>query len=69
MSDFNPVVTDLSHHNEISSFKDAYNAGLQGIIHKATEGTSYVDAKYESRKSEAIKAGFLWGAYSLRNRR
>ena len=60
---FKPVVLDLSHHNTIQSFADMKAAGIVGIIHKCTEGTSYVDAKYASRKAMALKAGFLWGAY------
>lgn len=63
MAKMKPVVVDLSHHDNVKNFKLAYKDGLRGIIHKATQGTSYVDPTYESRKPKAIAAGFLWGAY------
>ncbi len=34
-----------------------------GVIHKATEGLSFVDAEYDARKAHALSAGLLWGAY------
>jgi len=57
------VVIDLSHFNQVTSFSDIKSDGIVGVIHKATEGTSYVDSKYASRKSEALAAGLWWGAY------
>jgi lysozyme len=57
------VVIDLSHHNTISSWTDIKSSGIIGIIHKATQGTSYVDPTYASRKQEALAEGLLWGAY------
>ena len=39
-----PAFIDLSHHNVIpQSLKPAKQSGIVGVIHKATEGTSYVD--------------------------
>jgi lysozyme len=57
------VVVDLSHHNTVTSFRDAADSGILGIIHKATEGTSFVDAKYNERRSAAQAVGLFWGAY------
>ncbi len=57
------VVVDLSHHNTITSFQDAKAAGILGVIHKATEGTSFVDATYDEHRSLARAAGLFWGAY------
>jgi lysozyme len=57
------VIVDLSHHNTITSFDDARAAGVLGVIHKATEGTAFVDAMYQDRKARAKAAGLLWGAY------
>jgi lysozyme len=57
------AIVDLSHHNTVSSFAEARAAGLVGVIHKATEGTEFVDAKYNERESLAKSAGLLWGAY------
>lgn len=56
-------VLDISHHNTISSFKQIYDAGVRGIIHKATQGTGYVDGQYAGRRQAALDAGLLWGAY------
>ncbi|HRH43623.1 MAG TPA: glycoside hydrolase family 25 protein [Pyrinomonadaceae bacterium] len=57
------VVVDLSHHNTVTSFQDAKNNGVLGVIHKATEGINFVDAKYSSRRVRALSNGLLWGAY------
>ena len=32
------AVVDISHHNTISSFDAARDAGICGVIHKATQG-------------------------------
>lgn len=58
-----PLVTDLSHHNNVTSYSEMKKAGLIGIIHKATQGTSNVDKRYVLRKERAQEAGMLWGAY------
>lgn len=58
-----PYVVDLSHHDKVSSFAKAKKAGLQGMIHKATQGTSMVDETFEGRIAAARKAGLLVGAY------
>jgi len=34
------------------------------IIHRATQGMQ-TDAKYQERKAEALKRGYLWGSYHL----
>jgi lysozyme len=57
------AVIDLSHHNTITSFSEARAAGILAVIHKATEGTSFVDARYAERRAQAVAAGLLWGAY------
>ena len=58
-----PLVTDLSHHNSVTDMKAIYDAGIRGIIHKATEGTYYKDPKYKARRQWALDHGLLWGAY------
>lgn len=58
-----PKVLDLYHGDTVSSFDDAYTAGIRGIIHKATEGASFDDSAYAPRRSEALDSGLLWGAY------
>lgn len=59
----NAMVVDLSHHNTNVDFGRARAAGVVGVIHKATQGTGFVDNQYLARKPLAIAAGLLWGAY------
>lgn len=59
----NAMVVDLSHHNAATNFQDARQAGVVGVIHKATQGAGFVDRKYASRMPQAKAAGLLWGAY------
>lgn len=61
MSD--PSVIDLSHWNTVNDFDAVAASGVVGVIHKCTESTSYVDDTYAGRKTAALKAGLLWGAY------
>lgn len=56
-------VVDIYHGNDVSSFKKAHDAGIWGIIHKASTGATGRDKKYADRRKAAIKAGLLWGAY------
>lgn len=58
-----PKVIDLYHADSVSSFEEVYNAGIRGVIHKATEGNTLSDSAYASRRHEALDAGLLWGAY------
>jgi lysozyme len=57
------AVIDLSHYNTVTSFQQVGMAGIIGIIHKATEGMNFVDAKYDEHRAAALSAGLLWGAY------
>lgn len=56
-------VLDLSHHNTVTDLQAVKDAGIWGIIHKATEGTGYRDDKYPGRKKGFLELGLLWGAY------
>lgn len=59
-----PSVIDLSHHNTIpQSLVPAKDAGIVGVIHKLTEGTSYTDDKVQARYALAKDAGMAWGVY------
>jgi lysozyme len=58
-----PLVIDLSHWNGVDTLADAKAAGIAGVIHKATEGSTYKDPTYAARRSEALSAGLLFGAY------
>lgn len=58
-------VIDMSHHNRpiAPDFAALKSRGVFAIIHKASEGASYRDPNYASRRVAAQKAGLLWGAY------
>jgi GH25 family lysozyme M1 (1,4-beta-N-acetylmuramidase) len=59
----NPLVVDLSHHNDVADFGAVEAGGIAGIIHKATEGVGFTDKLYADRRSRALGVGLLWGAY------
>ena len=59
----NAMVIDLSHHNASVDFVKLKAAGVVGVIHKATQGTTYTDPMFASRRTQAQAAGLLWGAY------
>lgn len=57
------VIVDLSHHNGNVDLGKAKADGILGVIHKATQGTTYVDPMYATNRQKAQAAGLLWGAY------
>lgn len=59
----NRLVLDLSHHNTVTDFAAIKAAGIVGVIHKATEGQTYVDETFRDRRADAREVGLLWGAY------
>jgi len=59
----NPKVVDVYHGDVVQDFKAAFQFGIRGIIHKATEGERETDPAYAGRRAKAVEAGFLWGAY------
>lgn len=58
-----PRVIDISHHNTVTDFKATVEAGVWGVIHKASQGSGYRDPDYAARRELANAAGMLWGAY------
>jgi len=60
----NPKVIDLYHGDAEPDFKQAWDAGIRGVIHKASEGLG-TDPKYHERRNKClIEAPYmLWGAY------
>jgi GH25 family lysozyme M1 (1,4-beta-N-acetylmuramidase) len=58
-----PLVVDIYHGDRVTSFATARNAGVLGIIHKATTGGTGIDDAYADRRQKALDAGLLWGAY------
>lgn len=60
----NPLVIDISHHQpDPINWKQLKSSGTVGVIHKATEGDSYVDDKLFSRAAAAMNAGLCWSTY------
>ncbi len=61
------IVIDLSHYNNNGvvtiDFGAVAGAGIAGVIHKATQGTSTKDPAYAARQPAAQAANLLWGAY------
>ncbi len=55
-------IMDISHNNAID-FAAAQKAGIVAVIHKATEGATFQDPLYATRRAEASQLGLLWGAY------
>lgn len=56
---------DLSHWqgNIKINWLKAKAAGVKFVVHKATEGTNYVDPSYAERRKEVHANGVLFGAY------
>lgn len=59
----NPIVIDLSHWNPTPNWTQLASAGTMGVIHKATEGTDYIDPMYAGRKDECLASGLMWAGY------
>ncbi|HYT68935.1 MAG TPA: glycoside hydrolase family 25 protein [Vicinamibacterales bacterium] len=57
------AVVDISHHNGRVNFVRAKADGIVGVIHKSTQGRTYVDPVYRTNRTKAKDAGMLWGAY------
>lgn len=57
------VGADLSHHNPNPDFRKAKSAGLEWVIHKATEGSTWTDSTYAARRRAAYEAGLTFGSY------
>src|SRR5687768_11224062 len=55
-------IMDISHNNDID-LSAAQSAGIVAVIHKATEGATFQDPMYATRRAEASQLGLLWGAY------
>jgi lysozyme len=57
------VVVDISHNNGTVHLDQAKADGIIGVVHKATEGTTFFDPMYLTNKAQALNNGLLWGAY------
>lgn len=65
MSDLNivPKVVDLSHYDNLQDIQKVKGAGIIGIVNKATEGPSSIDATFRIRRPVVLGAGLLYGSY------
>lgn len=63
----NRMVIDISTYNDVKDFAAAKAAGIVGVIHKASEGRTFVDRTYARHREMAKEAGLLWGAYHFAN--
>lgn len=55
-------IIDIYHGNDVN-WDELVSGGCVAVIHKCTEGASYHDPLYWSRRTEALNRGLLWGAY------
>nr|QEL09482.1 lysozyme [Coridius chinensis] len=62
-SEFTNSVIDISHYQTNVDFSKVKSDGIVAVIHKATQGTRYVDPVYSQRRTLAQNYGLLWGAY------
>ena len=60
---FNPVIVDLSHFDNVKDWDAVKNFGILGVINKATEGPGLTDKTYAIRRKPASDHGILYGAY------
>lgn len=58
-----PICIDISHWQNFPDFEEVAAAGVKGMIHKATEGTSYIDPNRAENCSNAIAAGIAVATY------
>lgn len=58
-------IVDLSHHNGSVDLAKLKAAGIDAVIHKATQGTGFTDDRYASRRAAAAKVGMPWGSYHM----
>lgn len=58
-----PKVLDLSHYDKITDIAAVKNAGILGIINKATEGPGMIDPTFAARRELVVNAGLKYGSY------
>jgi lysozyme len=53
------VIVDISHHNGNVNLNKAKDAGILGVIQKASQGQTNVDPTYKTNRTKATNAGLL----------
>lgn len=61
--EFNPVIVDLSHFDDVQDWDAVKRFGILGVINKATEGPGMTDRTYAIRRKPASDRDMLYGAY------
>src|SRR5271169_5513334 len=61
--EFNPVIVDLSHFDDVQDWNAVKEFGILGVINKATEGLGMIDKTFAIRRKPAADHGLLYGAY------
>ena len=57
------TIADISHWSGDVDLVTAKSSGLTGIVQKATQGTTYVDATLKTNAQKANDAGLAFGTY------
>lgn len=63
MATINPLCIDLSHWDPAKDYAQVKQAGIVGVIYKATDALTYNDPTYQDQKAAAKAAGLRWGSY------
>jgi lysozyme len=58
----NDTIVDLNHRGQ-PDFSALVTAGITAVIHKATEGGTFQDPEFPTRRVAAKAAGLLWSSY------
>lgn len=58
---FNGIV-DINHNDDLD-LTQLQSEGVIAVIHKVTEGATFVDPLYLTRRAQADQLGLLWGGY------
>jgi Glycosyl hydrolases family 25 len=66
--EFNPVIVDLSHFDNVRDWDAVKRFGILGVINKATEGPGLTDRTYKLRREPTRQRGILYGAYHFLRR-
>jgi len=61
--EFNPVIVDLSHFDDVQNWNAVKQFGILGVINKATEGLGMIDKTFSIRRKPVADHGLLYGAY------
>ena len=61
--EFNPVIVDLSHFDDVQDWNAVKQFGILAVINKATEGLGMIDKTCSIRRKPAVNHGLLYGAY------